>query len=285
MHPPDAISTPPILEIPLAGRLDTDSVPEIADYLAGLELPVGGVLCLDLAGVKYMGSLGLRMVVERGKAMKSIGGVLRLRGLQPRVEKSLRATGLSRFFETEGETAEVCPTPPPAANGQSPDVVLEDPVPDALGTTTPPEPGVELVLEMPNVAACIQPTISRLRTFLEDNDASPDAVYVLEMAAEELLTNVVKYAFADDDEHLVIATASILAGQIRFTVEDDGKPFDPHNAPKPDLSLDIEDMPIGGLGLHLVQELADGTSYERAEDKNRTSVHIGLKGRSMAAYE
>ena len=34
-------------------------------------------------------------------------------------------------------------------------------------------------------------------------------------------------------------------------------PFDPLSQPPPDLDADIVDRPIGGLGVHLVRDLAD----------------------------
>jgi serine/threonine-protein kinase RsbW len=52
-------------------------------------------------------------------------------------------------------------------------------------------------------------------------------------------------------------------------VADDGKPFDPLAAPKPDTTLPVEQRPIGGLGIHLVRELMDDVSYLRDGGRNR----------------
>jgi len=51
-------------------------------------------------------------------------------------------------------------------------------------------------------------------------------------------------------------------------VEDDGKPFDPLQAPPPDLSLPLERRPIGGLGIHLIRNLMDEVSYARVGGRN-----------------
>ena len=59
---------------------------------------------------------------------------------------------------------------------------------------------------------------------------------------------------------------------LQFTVRDWGEPFNPfEEAPVPDLTLDIEGRPIGGLGIFLIKQVSqkqcwtyeDGTNYIR----------------------
>ena len=52
-------------------------------------------------------------------------------------------------------------------------------------------------------------------------------------------------------------------------VIDDGHAFNPLEAPTPDLSLAMENRPLGGLGIHLLRKLADGITYERRNGTNR----------------
>jgi len=51
-------------------------------------------------------------------------------------------------------------------------------------------------------------------------------------------------------------------------VEDDGKPFDPTQAPVVDTSLPLEKKPIGGLGIHLIRRAMDEMSYRRQANRN-----------------
>jgi serine/threonine-protein kinase RsbW len=46
-----------------------------------------------------------------------------------------------------------------------------------------------------------------------------------------------------------------------IVVEDHGIPFDPANAPPPNLSTNWEERPIGGLGWFFVKQLMDGVHY------------------------
>jgi serine/threonine-protein kinase RsbW len=51
-------------------------------------------------------------------------------------------------------------------------------------------------------------------------------------------------------------------------IEDDARAFDPQTAPKPDLTLPLEQRPIGGLGLHRVRSLSSRMVDRRQKDKN-----------------
>ena len=92
--------------------------------------------------------------------------------------------------------------------------------------------------------------------------AEPD-VFAMNLAVEELFTNMIKYGGGDDlvsvdlevrDEALVIELVHAGAQQ-----------FDPTAAPVPDRKRSLEDRKPGGLGLQLVRSVMDDFAYE---DKN-----------------
>jgi anti-sigma regulatory factor (Ser/Thr protein kinase) len=136
-----------------------------------------------------------------------------------------------------------------------------------------------LNLKIPNKADRLQAAAGEVRTFLENNEASFETIYAIDMASEELLTNIIKYGYPDDDSHQIDISVSVLDGDVCLKIEDDGSPFDPTAAPPPDLTLDLEDMPIGGLGIHLVKGLVDRFVYSRVDDCNRVEIVIGLEGK------
>ena len=57
-------------------------------------------------------------------------------------------------------------------------------------------------------------------------------------------------------------------GSVTVTITDNGPEFDPFKQASPDTTLSIEDRPIGGLGIFLVQKLMDEVAYERRDDHN-----------------
>jgi len=101
---------------------------------------------------------------------------------------------------------------------------------------------------------------------------SADAVYLVSLAIEELVTNCIKYGYDDSGNHTVDIALSVDEGTMRMDVVDDGRAFNPLEAAPPDLSLAMGDRPIGGLGIHLLRELADEVTYERRDGTNRLTL-------------
>ena len=93
-------------------------------------------------------------------------------------------------------------------------------------------------------------------------------VMSLNLALEEAVTNVVVYAYPEGKEGKVDVEAILRPGSVEFTLIDSGKAFDPTSRPDPDLSLGVEDRPIGGLGIFLVRQIMDKVEYERRDGKN-----------------
>jgi anti-sigma regulatory factor (Ser/Thr protein kinase) len=88
------------------------------------------------------------------------------------------------------------------------------------------------------------------------------------LVAEEVLANTISYGYDDEDEHRIEIEAVLDERRLNLTFRDDARPFDPLSAPEPDLSLPVEDRPIGGLGVHLVKAIADRVRYTRERGKN-----------------
>ena len=125
-----------------------------------------------------------------------------------------------------------------------------------------------LTLEVRNSVAAIAPASEAAEVWLQRSQPSPEAVFFLLLAIEELVTNCIKYGYDDAAEHTIVVVLSVANEMLTMTVTDDGHPFDPLSVPRPNLALDIQDRPIGGLGIYLLRELADHVAYERRGNKN-----------------
>lgn len=108
----------------------------------------------------------------------------------------------------------------------------------------------------------------KLQAFGEAIGLSKRCVFQINLALDELFTNIVKYGFVDDSLHYISVTLSHKDGTISIRVEDNGIPFDPAKRQTSELKDQIEDCKIGGLGLHLVKKIMDGIAYERQGEKN-----------------
>lgn len=73
------------------GWLDTQSAPELAQALSSLDESVKS-LTLDLSGLEYVSSAGIRQIVA---AHKKMGGELTVKNVRSEVFEVLRLTGIA----------------------------------------------------------------------------------------------------------------------------------------------------------------------------------------------
>jgi anti-sigma regulatory factor (Ser/Thr protein kinase) len=91
----------------------------------------------------------------------------------------------------------------------------------------------------------------------------------LTVALDEVLSNIVKYGYADDEVHRIGIQLTVSAAAIEAQIEDDGVPFDPLAVPAPDLDAPLAERKVGGLGIHFVRTLMSAVTYSRADGCNR----------------
>jgi anti-sigma regulatory factor (Ser/Thr protein kinase) len=97
---------------------------------------------------------------------------------------------------------------------------------------------------------------------------SRDEIAQTQLVLDELVSNVIKYGYEDDGRHRIHVTVTVAPTLLTVTVDDDGAPFNPLEAPDPDLDLPIDERPVGGLGLFLVRSMADRLEYRREHGRN-----------------
>ena len=114
--------------------------------------------------------------------------------------------------------------------------------------------------------------VPRLATFVDEVCEALGFTATLTMqmnlALEEAVVNVMEYAYPEGKSGSVLVEAEKTPEQIVFTITDSGIPFDPTAQTEPDITLSVEERPIGGLGIHLVRQIMDDIHYEREDDKN-----------------
>jgi len=114
--------------------------------------------------------------------------------------------------------------------------------------------------------------LERLRAFIDgfcDREGLPDETrYHLGVALEELVINAMKHGACQPSNDAIRLSMRIEGGEVRMTLCDTGVPFDPLQAPPPDLTQKLPHRPIGGLGIHLIRCLLPGIRYERRDGRN-----------------
>lgn len=108
---------------------------------------------------------------------------------------------------------------------------------------------------------------------LEAHDVPMKAIMQIDIAVEEIFVNIAHYAY-----HPEVGTAAVTVAvlndpacvEIRLT--DRGRPYDPLQREDPDVTLDVEDREIGGLGVYMVKKSMDEVTYAYEDGQNILTI-------------
>jgi anti-sigma B factor antagonist len=89
------------LVLSVAGRLDHDSCETFGAELQPFldDASVGRLIVLDLAGLEYVSSAGLRLIMLAGKQVSSQGGKIAIAAMRPLVAEIFHISRFSLLFE------------------------------------------------------------------------------------------------------------------------------------------------------------------------------------------
>jgi len=110
--------------------------------------------------------------------------------------------------------------------------------------------------------------IAYFESFARENDLHRVSIQKFNIVLDELLNNIISYAFKDDDDHDIIVKFQLKYLRLIITIEDDGIPFNPFRTDAPDIELSISERDLGGLGVHIVKNLVDEHHYIRQSKRN-----------------
>ena len=119
-----------------------------------------------------------------------------------------------------------------------------------------------LIENIPRVTAWIDETLEKL-------DCSMKAQMQIDMAIDEIFSNIARYAYPDGPGSATVhCSFDEVSRQFTLAFVDQGIPFDPLAQKEPDTTLETEDREIGGLGIFLVRKTMDEVSYQYRDGSN-----------------
>lgn len=122
---------------------------------------------------------------------------------------------------------------------------------------------------------CLQDAVEFVRAGALEANLPEARIDELDLIVEEIFMNVCWHGYPDSKEGLVNFSYSVPApGELSVEVADQGVEFNPLAEAPPDVTLDLEDRPIGGLGIFLIKKLAPMIEYRRDRDWNRLTFGI-----------
>lgn len=112
--------------------------------------------------------------------------------------------------------------------------------------------------------------------------ALPQSIlFAIHLCFEEAVSNIVRYGFRDRQDLAGLNKDVCLAlvreaDTVIVTIEDHGAAFDPREVAAPTAPTTIDEVAIGGLGIHLMRQFAQDLAYQRLNGVNRLTLRFDL---------
>ena len=138
-----------------------------------------------------------------------------------------------------------------------------------LGYVGPPEREKSTVsVQLRNDLSEVQRLSQVVTDFVTQHALPAELAFRVNLVLDEIITNVISHGYDDRLEHEISVRLSWQDPRIELEIEDDGRSFNPLEAPEPDLERPLLEKPVGGWGIHLVRKMMDHLDYRREGTKN-----------------
>ena len=98
------------------------------------------------------------------------------------------------------------------------------------------------------------------------------ALFQLQVALDEIVSNAIKYAWPEGGAHDIEIRITARDDGVEVEIIDDGRMFDPREAPKRDKPLPGQRPQPGGVGVQMTKQLVDRVDYARIGNRNHTTL-------------
>jgi sigma-B regulation protein RsbU (phosphoserine phosphatase) len=92
-------------------------------------------------------------------------------------------------------------------------------------------------------------------------------VYAVQLAVDEACSNIIEHAYDGVTDGKIEITCVYRQNELCIYLRDWGNPFDPSIATEPDLSVDLSERRVGGLGIFLIRKMMDEVRYDSEPDR------------------
>jgi sigma-B regulation protein RsbU (phosphoserine phosphatase) len=132
-----------------------------------------------------------------------------------------------------------------------------------------------LALTVPATLESVTEVTERFGQFAEANDLDDTARRQVLLVLDDLLNNVVTYAYEGDEQAAgqeIQVRVELAPTRLVIIISDGGVPFNPFGMNAPDVQASLDERDIGGLGIHLVRTVMDEVDYNRRAGRNVVTV-------------
>lgn len=141
-------------------------------------------------------------------------------------------------------------------------------------------PMPDFAIEISNDPAELERAMEAFTAFVKARGIPREGWSHLQLALDEIVSNIIKYGYDDGDTHLIRISCSVKDEFLQMEIFDDSRPFNVLEKKDPDTAASLQARPIGGLGIFLVKKLLDGHEYTRDGNVNHLVLRKTFSGRS-----
>ncbi len=129
------------------------------------------------------------------------------------------------------------------------------------------------ILKLSELTVNQQPALTEfIETAFQEWQVSKKAIVKMDIALDEIYSNIVRYSGAD----FVTLLCGVSEETAYLQFEDDGIPFNPLEEKSADPTLPLTEREIGGLGIFMVKNSMDRMEYHYTDGKNILSLELDL---------
>ena len=107
--------------------------------------------------------------------------------------------------------------------------------------------------------------------FMTKNNFDEKTKMQVDVVVEEIFVNICSYAY-DGKSGPSTIKQEFESNKIKITFIDSGKQYNPLEKKDPDISLDADKRPIGGLGIYMTKQMMDNVLYEYKNNQNILTI-------------
>ena len=123
----------------------------------------------------------------------------------------------------------------------------------------------------------LQRLAESVEQFGEENNLQMKDIFDVNLALDELITNIISYGYGDGSNESIDLEIIIDNDELKILIEDNAKEFDPFEKEDPIIDIPLEEKKVGGLGIFFVKQKMDKYSYKRENGKNKIELIKKIK--------
>ena len=132
-------------------------------------------------------------------------------------------------------------------------------------------------IQIRNQVDDLQHVAAFVEEIADELQLSPELTMNFNLVLEEMVSNVIFYAYPKENDQPIILTATSDDDSISFIITDEGRAFDPTAREDADMSVNHADRHLRGMGIFITRQIMDDVTYQRIDGCNILTMTKRLK--------